>query len=869
MNRPSVVYVIMLAAGVLGIWAILDAKHRVQAPPELSGNWELRTDRVADDGSPIPPIRLSIRQSGQYLQIAIGNRASQDFKLAALPSATDDETLFAVRGDTESYIIAIPREGDDVRFEGFQSIEGGPKSRIGRRVVGRTAAAETSVAKTEVVERKSKHHFILLLILQITLILIVSQLMGRAFEYIHQPRVMGEMVAGIMLGPSLLGWAFPEMWSELFTPDTTPYLNVLSQLGVIFFLFLIGLELDPKLLRDRGHTAVVVSHASIVAPFLLGGLLTVYLFPILFNDTPTMRFSSVALFMGAAMSITAFPVLARILTERNLHKTPVGAIAITCAAVDDVTAWCMLAFVVGFARAEGMGPAVLTAGLSTIYVLTMFFAVRPLLVRLERMFERQGRVSRGVVGVIFVLVLASAGVTEAIGIHALFGAFLMGAIMPKNSRFVVELNDKIEDFVVVALLPIFFAYTGLHTRIGLLNSTELWTLTLLIIFVACAGKFGGSTIAAKACGMTWRESSAIGILMNTRGLMELVILNIGRELGVITEVVFAMMVLMALVTTFLTTPVLAWVYPERLLRAVRAKRELAPDAFGVLIPVSLPRSAKPLIRLADVITGADDTKRQIIGLHLHRAEEHDAYRAAIDEANSERKEALIALTEHAASLHVPLEPMSFVTRDPAFDIVRVAGDNQSDLILMGFHNPVIGQTFLGGTVHRVMQQAQSDVAVFIDRGLHERPKTILVPYLGSPHDKLALQMANRMGRHSGAAVTVLHIVAPGRAKPGGAEDSSGAKQATERVFADPTQPSPVTFKVVEHTDPIAAVLEEAKPFDLVVIGVAETWGLTPQLFGWRAERIARDCPSSLLIVRRSANVSDHSMAPLSTEPSLA
>ncbi|RIK65723.1 MAG: cation/H(+) antiporter, partial [Planctomycetota bacterium] len=306
--------------------------------------------------------------------------------------------------------------------------------------------------------------------------------------------------------------------------------------------------------------------------------------------------------------------------------------------------------------------------------------------------------------------------------------------------------------------------------------------------------------------------------------------------------------IMALVTTFLTTPVLNWVYPDRLLRG--ARELMAGEAegrFGVLVPVSLPRSAPPLLRLADMITGPDNTARSIIGLHLRPAVEHEAFRAAVNDLNADRSETLDALVAQAAQEGVPVEPMSFVTRDPAADIVRIAHEQKVKLVLMGFHNPVIGQTILGGTVHRVLQGAETDVAIFVDRGMHVRPKSILVPYLGSPHDKLALEMAARMARHAKAAVTVLHVVSPEREAE---RTRLGARESADKVFSDPTQPAPVTFKVVPHADPIAAVLEQAKPFDLVVIGVAEEWGLTSQLFGWRAERIARDCPSPLVIFRR-------------------
>ena len=693
-------------------------------------------------------------------------------------------------------------------------------------------------------------HSLLILVGQIAIILALSRVMGLLFARLHQPQVMGEMIAGIMLGPSLLGWVWPDGWDAIFPPATIRYLNVLSQIGVVFFLFLIGLELDPKLLRRRGHAAVVISHVSIVAPFLLGAALALYLYPLVFTRTAEMRFTPVALFMGAAMSITAFPVLARILTERNLHKTQVGAITITCAAVDDVSAWCMLAFVVGVARAKGLEPAMWTAALSLAYVLVMFFAIRPLVGRIEKIYDRQGRLSQNVVAAIFLLILASAWTTEAIGIHALFGAFLMGAIMPKGTRFVRHLSEKLEDYTVVFLLPIFFAYTGLKTQIGLINSAELWLVTLLIIGVACAGKFGGSTIAARACGLPWREASAIGILMNTRGLMELVILNIGRELGVITDAVFAMMVIMALVTTALTTPVLNLVYPERMFSIEKVAGGLGQQvrkAFSVLIPVSDPASGSSLLRIASMLTGTK-TDHELLALHLKRPVDHDAYRAGLDDAAAPAPQdaTLTPLLAEAKKAGVNVEPISFVSRDIADDIAGVAQTRHVNLVLMGFHRPVIGRAILGGTVHRVFTTAPADVAIFVDRKFTAANK-ILVPYLGGTHDRLALELADRMARHTDARVTVLHVVAPKRHDEAA---TLGAKTTVEKAFAEPGKTSPVQFKVVEHYSPVTAVLDEAKDADLVVIGVSEEWGLESQLLGWRPQRIADESPTSLLIVRK-------------------
>ncbi|HLL91265.1 MAG TPA: cation:proton antiporter, partial [Tepidisphaeraceae bacterium] len=479
--------------------------------------------------------------------------------------------------------------------------------------------------------------------------------------------------------------------------------------------------------------------------------------------------------------------------------------------------------------------------------------VRPFLRRLQAVHDRQGRLSQGVVALIVLLVLASAWTTERIGIHALFGAFLMGAIMPKGTRFVRHLSEKLEDFTVVFLLPIFFANAGLKAKIGLIDRPELWVDTGLIIAVACLGKFGGSTLAARACGLGWRESSAIGTLMNTRGLMELLILTIGRDLGVITDAVYTMMVLMALATTAMTTPVLSWVYPRRMFAAEAAADADAHRRYTVLIPVAHPRSGGPLLELADTISGPgdDDTKRRVIALHLRPPpDDHEALSAASEhpatapEPPEERS--LAPLLSIARERDIPVKPVTFVSRDIPGDIAVVAAERRADLVLMGFHNPVFSKGLLGGAVHQVLRAAPADVAVFIDRGF-VAPRRVLVPYLGGPHDRLALDLAGRIGRHARAEVTVLHIVPPEHSTTAKA---LGARAACDKAFREPGHEHAVHFRTVTHESPVSAVLDAASGFDLVVVAVAEQWGLESQLFGLRAERIAAECPTSLLIVRK-------------------
>jgi Kef-type K+ transport system membrane component KefB len=404
---------------------------------------------------------------------------------------------------------------------------------------------------------------LLTLLIQIALVLGVARVVGWLFQRLHQPRVVGEMAAGILLGPSVLGWLTPPLAASLFPPDQLGALHALSQLGLLLFMFLVGLELQPQSLRGQGHAAVVISHTSIVAPFALGALLAVVLYPHLADPAvPRLHF---ALFLGTAMSITAFPVLARILTERHLLHTQVGALAIACAAVDDVTAWCLLAGVVLLVRVpQAALPLWLTVGGTAAYSTAMVVGGRRVFAALLAP-ARPGRLSQGHLAGILLVILISAASTEWLGIHALFGAFLAGAVMPKDESFVQHVRAKLEALTVVLLLPLFFALTGLRTSIGLLQGGALWGYGGLIIGVAVLGKFGGAALAARASRLPWREALAIGTLLNTRGLMELVVVTIGLEIGVITPTVFTLLVLMALVTTVMTTPLLEWLYlaPQR------------------------------------------------------------------------------------------------------------------------------------------------------------------------------------------------------------------------------------------------------------------------------------------------------------------
>ncbi len=414
------------------------------------------------------------------------------------------------------------------------------------------------------------------LVLQIAVILAICRIVGMVFRWIHQPRVVGEMFAGILLGPSFLGWMSPGISNYLFPATSLGFLSALSQIGIIIFMFLVGLGINPKELKSHGHAAVLISHVSITAPFVLAGLLSLYLYPKLSDSS--VSFTSFALFMGAAMSVTAFPVLARILNDRDLLSTPLGTVSIACAAVDDITGWCILAYIVALIHAAHESKplwmtfaGLLGIGLVGVYVL------RPLLQNFERLYSQRGELSESMRALLLFLVLVAALATQWLGLHLLFGAFLMGALMPKDHKFIRYIVDRCETVTVTLLLPLFFAFTGLRTNIGLVNGREMWIFCGLIIGCAILGKLGGSMAAGVLSGMSVRESAGLGALMNTRGLMALVILDIGLDIKVISPALFSMMVLMALVTTFLTTPLLEIVCPERVFRARVVQASSGPE----------------------------------------------------------------------------------------------------------------------------------------------------------------------------------------------------------------------------------------------------------------------------------------------------
>ena len=531
-----------------------------------------------------------------------------------------------------------------------------------------------------------------ILLAQIVMIILVARLFGWIFKKIGQPTVIGEIIAGIVLGPSLVGFYFPGFSAALFPVESLGNLKFLSQIGLILFMFVIGMELDIKVLKNKASEAIVISHASIVIPFALGIGLSYFVYN---QFAPAgVEFLSFSLFMGIAMSITAFPVLARIVQERGIHKTRLGAIVITCAAADDITAWCLLAVVIAIVKAGNFVGSLYVISLAVLYVLVMIFIVKPFLKRIGDLYGSKDSIGKPVMAIFFLFLILSSYATEVIGIHALFGAFMMGSIMPDVSKFRMIFIEKVEDVSVILLLPLFFVYTGLQTEIGLLNDPYLWKVTAAIIAVAVIGKFLGSALAARFVGQSWKNSLTIGALMNTRGLMELIVLNIGLELKVLTPEVFAMMVIMALVTTFMTGPALDFINFIFKSKDVSDNEEIADhNKYRILISFGNNEKGKSLLRLANSLTKKQKNSSNVTAMHLSLSDELHSFNMEDKEKNS-----FEPIFEESEQLKMEITTLFKVTNDIENEIADVANQGDYDLLLVGLGKSIFEGTLLGRVV---------------------------------------------------------------------------------------------------------------------------------------------------------------------------
>lgn len=559
------------------------------------------------------------------------------------------------------------------------------------------------------------HHPLSVLLIQIIAVLLMVRLFGFLFKYIGQPGVIGEIVAGIVLGPSVLGYFFPDAFLFLFPPESLSKLELLSQIGLVLFMFVIGMELDFSVLKNKINETLVISHAGILVPFFLGILASYWVYEeYAAAQTAFLPFS---LFIGISMSITAFPVLARIIQERNMTKSPIGTLAIASAANDDVTAWCLLAVVIAIAKAGTFASALYTIGLTAAYILVMFLLVRPFLKKVGEVYANQEVMNKAFVAFILLILIISSTITEIIGIHALFGAFMAGVVMPSNLGFRKVMMGKVEDIALVFFLPLFFAFTGLRTEIGLINSPELWLVCLLMVTVAIVGKLGGCTIAARLVGESWKNSLTIGTLMNTRGLMELVALNIGYEMGVLPPSIFVILVIMALVTTFMTTPLLHFV--ERFFVHREEKLSLKQK---LIFCFGRPESGRNLLSIYHLLFGKKLQKEHLIAAHYTVGTD-------LNPLNAEQyaKESFSLLNERAEELGLTVDTRYRVTDKLVQGMVKFIRKERPNMLLLGAGSKYKSDLIAGaGTslwlslfrdkIDEVMEQVKCPVAVFVNRG---------------------------------------------------------------------------------------------------------------------------------------------------------
>lgn len=624
-----------------------------------------------------------------------------------------------------------------------------------------------------------------ILLLQIIVILITCRLFGWLFAKMQQPTVIGEIVAGIVLGPSVLGHLLPSVSAFLFPLDSLQNINMLSQFGLILFMFAIGMELNITEVRQKLKETILISHTSTIFPFFLGMVTAYFLYnKYAYESTP---FLSFALFVSIALSITAFPVLARIIQEKGLTKTHLGTISLASAANGDITAWCLLAVVVAIAQAGSMLSAIYNIGFSFIYLLLMFTVIRPFLRMIGHIYHNKEVVDKGLVAFMFLLLIVSSYLTEILGLHALFGAFVAGVVMPDNIKFRKIMTEKVEDVSLALFLPLFFVSTGLRTEIGLLNSPELWYMCGIFILVAIIGKFGGSLVAARFVGETWKDSLYIGALMNTRGLMELVVLTIGYDMKILTPPIFVMLVLMTLVTTFMTTPLISFIqFCYQVFGKYKSHKaewqQPQPGVFKVLLSFGRASNGQVMLDVAHQMFAHTKDKLEITALHLTVGSD-------VNPLHTDNFEEVSfgPILYGAQKLNIPLKTRYEVSNNAGQDICEIANKEGYDFLLVGagislsdLPNDIAANQYrtsfydkflrhfkapeswfypgelLKDKTKMFIEQSLCPVGVFVNRKFVKASNTLIVIHFAE--DLFLLNYADHLKQTTGSDLTILNLM---------------------------------------------------------------------------------------------------------------
>jgi K+:H+ antiporter len=708
-------------------------------------------------------------------------------------------------------------------------------------------------------QRSNFNKLVAAVFLSVAVVLVVARLFGIVAVKLRQPRVMGEVIAGIVLGPSVLGAISANAQAALFPTDVLPALGVLANLGLVFYMFLVGLEVDQDQLKGKASQAALISNASVALPMLLGLVVALPLYKLV---GPPKKFVAFALFMGVAMSITAFPVLARILAERRMLKRPVGSLTVACAAIDDVTAWFLIALATTIAVSGSLGDVAATIGEAVAFTLVMLLVVRRLLARMATAFDEVGRIPSGWFAAIIIGVVLSAFITEEINIAFIFGGFLMGIVMPRHARLTEEVTRRIEDYVVTLLLPLFFVYTGLKTNIGLLDRPELWVITLGLIAIAITGKLAGASIAARVGGFDWRASAVIGTLMNTRGLTELIVLNLALDTGAISNALFAALVLMAIVTTVMTGPLLRVLDPrnefgadvedefaQAARAAAREEPELVRPERSIIVAPETDAALGQLIALAEPLARSEPP-RELIIVRLVRPPRvvGAGVRGGLQTENLLLERASHAINEERfrlAAQGVIARGVALSSSSPGDDLVRIVEREPVDLVLTEGRRPLIGEGVPLGDVSALLERAKSDVAVLVAREGMEidlgPASPVVVPFGGAEHDWAALELGSWLAAGTGAPLKLL-----------GAAGQTDEGKSVTRMLADASLL--VQQATGTATEPLVvaggreSIVSAAAGAGLLVLGLSDRWrreGLGPT----RSE-IAKAAPAPVLFVRR-------------------
>ncbi|MHB8693401.1 MAG: cation:proton antiporter domain-containing protein [Solirubrobacteraceae bacterium] len=686
------------------------------------------------------------------------------------------------------------------------------------------------------------------------IVVLFSRLVGSLMPRIGQPRVMGEVLGGIMLGPTVFGAIDPGLQAQVFASDITPYIGVTANLGLIFYMFLIGLEVDFSQIRGRVGTTLAVSNTGLAVPMMLGMASAIPLYEIL---GPNKRYLAFALFMGVSMSVTAFPVLARVISERRMLKSPIGVLALSAAALDDVSAWFLIALATAVAGAGDALGVLRTVAEVGVFCVVMAFAVRPLLARAAVAYDEAGRVPGTWITIIFAGVLASSIATDKIGVAIIFGAFVMGLSMPRHAGLSHEVTKRVEDFVLTILLPLYFAYTGLRTNVGLLGRPQLILVTVVLIAIAILGKFGGTMIAARTMTLPWRESAALSTLMNTRGLTELIVLNLALDLGVITSALFAALVVMAIVTTLMTGPLMRLIDPKgkfgsppeaELAAASRLSVEAAPEPTrAILVAPQTDSALESLLAIAAPLAAWEPPRELILarlvppprGSTVRGGLQTEAHLVSV--ASDQVQRARLELLDFGVSTRA----VALASAHPGRDLVRLASSDEVDLVLLDGRRSMIGDGIPREGVGTVLDNAPCDVAMLVAReGTIVAPgpdAIVMVPFGGAEHDWAALELASWLCAATGAT---LELLGP----PGVSDDGKDASHMLANAALLVQQFAGVTARPVVAEPGADGLVAAAGRANLLLIGLSERW--RKEGLGATRQAIARSAPAPILFVRR-------------------